>query len=272
MYTGFRFIKPCSLLGPYVRYHWILHCGTGISQLTFPIGCMQLIFHRGTPLYVSTTGNFQNRVTVSGQTAYPSYLSSTGAVRMIVTVLKPHAAGCIFRLPGNLLYNREIAADELGDAGLHELSDRVLDAESDDAGIGLIEQWLCQRIIDSPPDLNTRRICASVREINSNPFISLSELADAANLSGKQFTRIFSAILGMNPKEFYRIVRFQRALHLMEHTGGGRCVDSFSDMAYACGFSDQSHMIKEFKTFAGLTPGQLACAGPVYSDYFNQPV
>jgi AraC-like DNA-binding protein len=254
----------------YIRYHWIMHSDATICQLTFPIGCMQLIFHKGTPLYVSTSGCLQSPATVSGQTNYPSYLKSSGNLKMIVTVFEPYAAGCLLKLPCDLLYNREVAAEDLGDRSLNELSRRIREAENDDICINLIERWLLQRISDSPVVLNTNRVHHAIREMNRNPFVSLPKLAEETNLSRKQFNRIFSTMLGMNPKEFYRIVRFQRALRIMQNKTD--TVDHFSDIAYACGFPDQSYMIKEFKTFTGLTPLHLTKEGPPYSDYFSKPV
>jgi len=267
---AFRYIKPCSMLEKYIRYHWILHSDANISQLTFPIGCMQLVFHKGTPLHVSTSGSLQSYATVSGQTNYPSYLKSSGNLKMIVTVFEPYAAGCILKLPCDLLYNCEVAVENLGDRSLNRLSKRIIVTENDDNCIKLIELWLLQRSSNSLGDLNTNRVRSAVREMNRNPFVSLPKLAEATNLSRKQFNRIFSDMLGMNPKEFYRIVRFQRALRMMQNKTN--TMDYFSDIVYACGFSDQSHMIREFKTFSGLTPLQLVKEGSLYSDYFSLPV
>lgn len=258
------------MLEMYIRYHWIIRSDANISQLRFPIGCMQLVFHKGTPLFVSTSGYSQSYATISGQTNYPSYVKSSGNLKMIVTVLKPYAAGCLLRLPCHLLHNREVAAEDLGDTSLNELSKRILEIESDEDCINLIEMWLLHRISDLSCDLNTNRVRGAVREINRNPFVSVSKLAEATNLSRKQFNRIFSDVLGMNPKEFYRIVRFQRALKMMQNKA--ETVEHYSDIAYACGFPDQSYMIKEFKTFTGLTPLQLAKGSATYSDYFSQPV
>ncbi|WP_020614667.1 DUF6597 domain-containing transcriptional factor [Sediminispirochaeta bajacaliforniensis] len=112
---AFRVVKPCSPLEMYVRYHWILHSDTTSSQLTFPIGCMQLVFHKGTPLYVSTSGSLQSHAIVCGQIDYPAYMKSLRNLKMIVTVFEPYAAGCFLKLPCYLLYNREVAAEDLED-------------------------------------------------------------------------------------------------------------------------------------------------------------
>ena len=80
----------------------------------------------------------------------------------------------------------------------------------------------------------------------------------------KQFERVFCHHVGMMPKEYARIVRFQKTL-LMMQSG----VTGYADIAFAAGYSDQSHFIREFKKFAGCTPERLTHP---YSDLFSVPV
>ena len=90
-------------------------------------------------------------------------------------------------------------------------------------------------------------------------------MANTACLSTKQFSRIFTEYVGASPKEFQRIVRVQRVLYLLQENPQY----NFAQLAYSCGFSDQSHMIREFKLFTGYTPLEyLLICSPV-SDYFS---
>ena len=81
------------------------------------------------------------------------------------------------------------------------------------------------------------------------PAISVTELASVACLSKKQFERLFNELVGANPKEYARVVRFQNQ----------------------CGYADQSHFIREFKQFSGYTPLSLLNVCKPYSDLFNNP-
>ena len=95
--------------------------------------------------------------------------------------------------------------------------------------------------------------------------MDLSLLADTACLSTKQFSRIFVEYVGTSPKDFIRIIRVQRALFTMQRNPQM----SFAQVAYSCGFSDQSHMIKEFKLFSGYTPQEYLAVCDPFSDYFS---
>lgn len=73
----------------------------------------------------------------------------------------------------------------------------------------------------------------------------------------------------MNSKEYARLVRFQKSLRLMQCSAGNI---GQAQIAYQCGYSDQSHFIREFRKFSGYTPLLLATVCKPYSDLFTSPV
>lgn len=89
-------------------------------------------------------------------------------------------------------------------------------------------------------------------------------------LSKKQFERLFNSFVGVNPKEYTRIVRFQKALAYLQHLP----IDgmNLAQIAYASAYADQSHFIREFKRFCGYTPKGLLQRATPYSDLFTNPV
>lgn len=85
----------------------------------------------------------------------------------------------------------------------------------------------------------------------------------------KQFERLFNELVGANPKEYARIVRFQKSLKLLQHYTEDT---NLAQIAYQCGYADQSHFIREFKQFSGYTPLSLLNVCKPYSDLFNNPI
>lgn len=73
----------------------------------------------------------------------------------------------------------------------------------------------------------------------------------------------------MNPKEYARIVRFQKSLKLMQNQTENI---SQTQIAYQCGYSDQSHFIREFRELSRYTPLSLIKICEPHSDLFTTPI
>ena len=242
----FDFYRPCKLLQPYVRYYWVFKSNQFLNTLTFPIGCPQIIFHKQAPLYIPELNAAQDKLTISGQVNFSSHLYADGNTEMIVVVFQPHAMSMFLNMPTSLFYNQEVSGYSLENKSLNELATRIFDCE------------------------NNKRIDAAIQRIYITPQISVNELSSIACLSKKQFERLFHSFVGINPKEYTRIVRFQKALAQMQHQAGKEL--NQVQIAYASGYADQSHFIRDFKKFCGYTPMSLLKVSNPYSDLFTNPV
>ena len=147
---------------------------------------------------------------------------------------------------------------------MNRLADQIFDCADSETAISLIEQWLTARIA---PSLNIERIGTSLFALLRSPSTSVENLAGIAFLGKKQYGRLFREYVGMNPKEYGRIARFQRALRMLQL--GSR---DYVGIAYASGYSDQSHFIRDFRQFSGMTPKQLTEYQTPYSDLYTNPV
>lgn len=256
--------QPREELLPYVRYYWVLKSDEPFRVLTFPIGCPQIIFHKKTPLYIPELDKSQSQFTISGQVNFPAHIASCGDTEMVVAVFYPHTIGMFIDTPPSAFYNQEISGYDIGNKQLNLLADRIFDCADSEKAISLIEQWLTARII---PSLNIKRIGTSLSALLRSPSTSVGNLAGIACLGKKQFGRLFSEYVGMNPKEYGRIARFQRVLRMLQL--GSR---DYVGIAYANGYSDQSHFIRDFHQFSGMTPKQLTAYQTPYSDLYTVPV
>ena len=261
----FKFISPSLALIPFIRHYWILNVDTlYISERITPIGCMQMVFHRGDRMYSLTENEMQPQTFIGGQSIGYLDLQSVGKINMIVIVFQPHGVKPFFRMPMCDFLSRNVSIADLEDKSLLELEDRVLNASTDEHAIKLIEQFLFLRLYDFD-SYNYRRMGEVLKVIDNKNQLTVSSLSDAACLSYKQFSRIFTEYVGATPKEFTRIVRFQRALFMMQNNPS---ID-LMDLILTCGFYDQPHMIKEFKAFSGYTLNEYLAACQPYSDYFT---
>lgn len=258
-----KIYQPSQPLQQYIRYYWILDTMAQFRTLTFPIGCPQLIFHKKSPLYIPELDCSQSQFTISGQVNFPAHIASSGDTKMIVAVFHPHTAGMFISTSPSAFHNLEICGFDLANKPLNDLASRIIGCENDSESIALLDRWLIQKI---NPTLNIRRMTATITRLLLHPETSLSELSAIACLGKKQFERIFRECVGMNPKEYSRVVRFQKT---MWHMQQGQT--DFSSIAYSCGYADQSHFIREFKAMSGYTPKSFLNNHIPYSDLFTIP-
>jgi AraC-like DNA-binding protein len=139
------------------------------------------------------------------------------------------------------------AAPSLLRVAAHELTDRriALDDVWPNAVARDLPTLLLRRGVAAPaPD-----IAAAVDAIRrSRGVLAVAALGPALGMSRQQLARRFAETIGVTPKTFARIVRFQA---LMRQVGA---VPNWGALAHGLGFADQSHLVNEFRALAGLTP------------------
>ncbi|MCC8088416.1 MAG: AraC family transcriptional regulator [Rikenellaceae bacterium] len=261
----FQIIKPSAILAPYIKNYWILKTEGILPRniRTFPTGNVSLMFHRGARIFSHSGSRLQPRTYVCGQEKTFNELIYAGSVDMIAVVFNPAGAKLFLKVPLNEISGMCVDIHDLDNSGLVELQTFVEDAVSDKECIASIECFLIERIKDME-NHNVNRINCAIELIVKNET-DIDSVAHTVCLSPKQFNRIFTGFVGTRPKEFQRIIRFQRALFLLQT----RPYISLTQIAFDCGYYDQVHFIKEFRQFSGYTPLQYTSLCLPYSDYFS---
>ena len=258
----FQVIPPSVLLAPYVRQYWFLsmeNVEQGTQRL-IPFGCVSLIFHRVQESDSLINGMLPESCLFGQSTAYLNLVYS-GTIHFISVVFQPAGASAFFKTPLKELYNQHISIRALEDPPLAELEKRLMDISDNERCVRLIEEFLLKRM-GQLEENKYKRWGAVMESIHRRPS-DIPTLAQTACLSYKQFKRVFKDYIGINPKDFLRISRFQKASHQLQI----QAQTTLTQIADECGYYDISHLIKEFKEFSGYTPGEfLSVCGP-YSGY-----
>jgi AraC-like DNA-binding protein len=92
------------------------------------------------------------------------------------------------------------------------------------------------------------------RVLETAGHLRIEQLADETGYSTRYISKVFNDNIGLNPKLFCRIVRFQKSLDIILNDG----LSSFCDIACELGYFDQSHFSKEFREFTTISPSQMA--------------
>ncbi len=82
----------------------------------------------------------------------------------------------------------------------------------------------------------------------------IQDLAADLGIRARQLHRMFVRRTGLSPKSFFNVIRFQHALRQIRDGQS----QGLAQVAQACGYSDQAHMAREFRRFAGMSPSKFA--------------
>jgi AraC-like DNA-binding protein len=155
---------------------------------------------------------------------------------------------------------------ELGDvwgrADCDRLHGRLLEAGGPDVAFRVLEDALLQRLITKllPPAGVRHALEVFTRTAHT---ASIADVRDQVGLSHRRFVDVFEHAVGLTPKRFCRVRRFQQVLQRAH--AAGRV--AWTDVALACGYSDQSHLVHDFRAFAGITPSAWMAARTAHQNH-----
>lgn len=163
-------------------------------------------------------------------------------------VFKPGGTVPFFRVPAQEACDADIPLDVLWGCRAIELREQLLEAPDPQAKLDALERVLAEMCkLPGPHPAVVFALKTFVHRPNETTISAVSEMA---GLSPKRFIERFKGAVGVAPKHYCRILRFQRALASAEN---GHGVD-WTRIAFDCGYFDQAHFIRDFRSFAGVTP------------------
>ncbi len=142
-----------------------------------------------------------------------------------------------------------VEADEVWGVAALDLHDALRNLSTAEARFNLLEEFLlriARNRFQRHPAIRHALRCFNVAPQQA----SIAAVAGEIGLSHKQFIEHFRREVGMTPRRYCRIRRFQLVLDELER----RPVLSWPELALACGYYDQAHFINEFRDFSGLNP------------------
>ncbi len=134
------------------------------------------------------------------------------------------------------------------------MSERLFDVRSAEARVDLLSHYLTDRVETNPHIIDPTTQYAITRIVQSCGNVSLQQVQQELKLSERTLERKFKQAVGVSPKLFARITRFQQSLDNLRQNQ----YNKLSDVAYGNDYADQSHFIRVFKEFTGFTPSSSA--------------
>jgi AraC-like DNA-binding protein len=250
-------LAPADRLVPFVRrFNSYAEHETGfVRRRELPSALATLVFNLGQELRVEHPVG--TRATYPAGTAFFTGVSSTYAVTETdrsqegaQVMLTPLGARLLLGFPLDEVGNQLIDPADLFGAAARETIERLQEANSHAGRLAILEQEIARRLGLSVSSVPRGLVWALQRLQASAGGVGVASLAKELGWSRKHLTVCFRREFGMPPKLFARVLRFDHAIRLLRRDQ----VTSWAELADACGYADQAHLIRDFRAFAGSPP------------------
>ncbi|HMQ47098.1 MAG TPA: helix-turn-helix domain-containing protein [Saprospiraceae bacterium] len=185
----------------------------------------------------------------SGFRTIPITIPSGKEDEMLIVQFRKGKAHAFLKTPMHALLNSVVDAEQVLQTTILQIWETLMEMPTPALKFHALEQELLQNY---------------AAHLHENPFVdfavakilafpnqsSIRAIADKAGYSQKHIIKLFKEQVGVTPKTFLKVIRFQKAIQQIEQK---QTID-WSAVTYDCGFYDQSHFIADFKAFSGLTP------------------
>jgi AraC-like DNA-binding protein len=204
---------------------------------------------------------------VGGLHTAPATIRYGTRIRCIRVELTPLGARSVLGVPAGALAERVTSLrDVLGRDG-GELVERLHGLASWPARFGVLDEILARRLADQPA-VPVELAWAWRMLLAGGGAVRIADLAAHVGWGRRHLGERFRAELGLTPKAAARVLRFERALGLVE----GSRARGLADVAAACGYVDQAHLTREWRSLAGLPPAAWLAAEELPNVQDTEPV
>ena len=251
-----RSARPAPALGHLVRYFYQVDVdllGRSVLQPVPARSPQAIEFTFGTPYIVRrlARGSVEQAhpiALIGAQTFRRVDLVMQGKVDAFTIVFQPGGLFMLLSLPGEVLTNDHFEGQSALGRPLSELERRLGDVNSFHDRVRIANDYLCSRRPAS--DTMTGTASAAAEVLSRSGCIRVADLARSAGVGIRQFERRFQHEIGVSPKLYARIARFEAALQRKAATPGML----WTDIAHALEYHDQMHMVHDFNRLSGDSP------------------
>jgi AraC-like DNA-binding protein len=247
----YREVLPAAPLRRYIECYWFLRAPDrrpSEAQPILPDGCMEIVFHLGAPFrrcHPDGRTETQPVRMLVGQMDHPVTVLPSGLVDVVGVRFHPSGAHPLFRFPMSELRNELVPLGDVAD--LTECLDGIpIEGRARALDAIFLPRFQNDTAVSDGFDRAVKSVVAREGRV------SVDSLSRGLGVSARQLERAFRERVGLGPKRFTRVLRFQsvfRRASLDERP--------WAELALECGYYDQAHFIRDFRAFTGQSPAAL---------------
>ncbi|UCJ07861.1 helix-turn-helix transcriptional regulator [Chitinophaga pendula] len=249
-------LLPSPDLAHVVKHFLLLESGHSHARhCFFPDGNTGMAFHFGVPFDQEISDNAtitQPTSFLYGQVNQFRHLTANGGIGLLIVVFQPYGVHSLLRMPAYELSGKWVDTRDIWGQDATVLEEKVLTATTAYQKIAFIEDFLRYKLTgDIGQEHMIQRGITTIYAHHGH--IAVEELSQQLGINKRSLERLFREKVGITPKHFTNIIRLQHSLRLLRNRSAK---ENITGIAYECGYFDQSHFIREFRSMVGITPRQ----------------
>jgi AraC-like DNA-binding protein len=185
---------------------------------------------------------------ISGAHSESFVIDTVPQAAIIGVHFKPGGAFPFLGIPAGELHNTHAPLEALWGRKAGVLRERLLEAPTPLAKFRALEQSLLAQT--KRPLVRHAEVAFALAEFESDRAHTVGEVTDRMGLSPRRFIQLFTDEVGLTPKLYCRIRRFQKVLRRIHR----RQRVNWVDVALSFGYYDQPHFVRDFRAFSGISP------------------
>ena len=247
---------PSPPLSDHIELFWHVSGQANFARdRRLPTGNAHLLFNLGSAptLFARDDGPERSFPTcwIAGQSENFIETGSHGRTVLLGAQFCSHGAYRLLRIAQHELNDQVVELETLFGDRVLRVRERLLAAQSPQECFELLASWLLG-LLDAGAPVRPEVLAASRRVAAARGQVDLRALSRETGFSREHLIRRFREQIGLTPKAYANIVRFNHALELA-HLPDSR----WADVANTCGYYDQSHLVRDFQRYAGRAPTSL---------------
>jgi AraC-like DNA-binding protein len=254
-----HYFRPAPPLDRYVDqlWYWEGAAPAHSKDRVMPDGSCSVIINLAEDQIRNYTGprddvveRFDGAVLMGAHSRY-SVIDNHEQTAVVGITFRPGGTWPFFDPAADELQNLHVSLGELWGADGRTLRERILASPTPLARLALVERELLARAIR--PLLRRPEVEFALQRLSiPSDALTIERLSERCGLSARRLTRLFAIEVGLTPKLYARIKRFERMFAAI-----GNTKLDWSELAQNCGYFDQSHLIRDCKLISGFTPTEL---------------
>lgn len=246
--------KPNPALAPFVETLWYYDTDSieMCPDLVLPHGAFELVIGLNHPMDHSV---------ISGPQTKPMIVDPGSISPIVGAHFRPGGAAAFSGHAARAFRDVDVPLDDVWSRQAEQIHAELQDSPEPEHCLRRLEELLTRFALDAP--IQHPAVSLAIEDFHrERPARRIRDLVIESGLSQRRFIELFTDRIGLPPKLYARIQRFQRTLHQV----ASQDLVEWSALASDFGYSDQAHLIRDFREFSGLRPTDYA---PRMSDQPN---